>query len=97
VRSRQKTAGHAGRNIVGMSTSATAETLNQLTSSVLEAAIRIHRALGPGLLENAYFTCLVYELTEAKFRIERQRAVLLVYKGVTVDCAYRAERAEDAG
>ena len=76
---------------IGMSTSATAEALNRLTSSVLDAAIRIHRALGPGLLENAYLTCLVFELTEAKLRIERQRAVPLVYKGVTVDCAYRAD------
>jgi len=76
---------------LGMSTSATAEALNRLTSSVLDAAIRIHRALGPGLLENAYLACLVYELTEAKLRIERQRAVPLVYKGVTVDCAYRAD------
>jgi len=76
---------------VSMSTSATAEALNRLTSSVLDAAIQIHRALGPGLLENAYLTCLVFELTEAKLRIERQRAVPLVYKGVTVDCAYRAD------
>ena len=80
---------------VGVSTFATAEALNRLTSSVLDAAIRIHRALGPGLLENAYLSCLVLELTEAKLRIERQRAVPLVYKGVTINCGYRADLVVD--
>ncbi len=74
-----------------MSMSASAETLNRLTSSVLDAAIRIHRALGPGLLESAYFACLEYELTEAKLRIERQRGVPLVYKGVRIECGFRAD------
>jgi len=74
-----------------MSTSATAETLNRLTWSVLDAAIRIHRALGPGLLESAYLACLEYELTEAQLRIERQRAVPLVYRGVRIDCGFRAD------
>ena len=74
-----------------MSTSATAETLNRLTWSVLDAAIRIHRALGPGLLESAYLACLEYELTEAQLRIERQRAVPLVYRVVRIDCGFRAD------
>jgi GxxExxY protein len=72
-------------------TTATAETLNRLTSSVLDAAIRIHRALGPGLLESAYLACLEYELTEDQLQIERQRAVPLVYKGVRIDCGFRAD------
>jgi GxxExxY protein len=84
-------AGHASCNDVGMSPSATAETLNRLTSSVIDAAIRIHRALGPGLLESAYLTCLAYELGEAGVRIELQRAVPLVYRGVTLNCGYRAD------
>ena len=75
----------------GMSTSPSAATLNRLTSSVLDAAIRIHRALGPGLLENAYLTRLEYELTEAEIRFERQRAVPLVYKGMRMNCGYRAD------
>ena len=72
-------------------TTATAETLNRLTSSVLDAAIRIHRALGPGLLESAYLARLEYELTEDQLQIERQRAVPLVYKGVRIDCGFRAD------
>jgi GxxExxY protein len=88
--------GHAGCNVVGMSTSATADTLNRLTSSVLDAAIRIHRALGPGLLESAYLICLLHELTARGLRLERQKPVPLVYRGVTIDCAYRADMVVEA-
>jgi iron complex transport system substrate-binding protein len=58
---------------------------------VLDGAIRIHRALGPGLLESAYLVCLEYELTEAQLRIERQPAVPLVNRGVRIDCGFRAD------
>ena len=58
---------------------------------MLDAAIRIHRALGPGVLESAYLACLEYELTEDQLQIERQRAVPLVYKGVRIDCGFRAD------
>jgi iron complex transport system substrate-binding protein len=43
------------------------------------------------LLESAYLACLEYELTEAQLRIEHQRAVPLVYKGVRIDCGFRAD------
>jgi GxxExxY protein len=69
----------------------TADTLNQITSIILSAAIGIHRALGPGLLESAYLTCLVHELVAAQLRIERQKALPLVFRGVTIECAYRAD------
>jgi GxxExxY protein len=69
----------------------TADTLNQITSIILSAAIGIHRALGPGLLESAYLTCLVHELVAAQLRIERQKALPLVYRGVTIECSYRAD------
>jgi len=82
---------HAGCDVVGMSAATTAETLNRLTSTILEAAIRIHRTLGPGLLESAYLACLTYELTSAHLRIEAQKAVPLVYRGVRIECAYRAD------
>jgi GxxExxY protein len=74
-----------------MATSATADTLNQITSTILSAAIDIHRALGPGLLESAYLTCLIHELVAARMQIERQKAVPLVYREVRIDCAYRAD------
>jgi GxxExxY protein len=69
----------------------TADKLNQITSTVIAAAIKVHRALGPGLLENAYLPCLCYELQAARVRIERQKPLPLVYRGVKIDCAYRAD------
>ena len=71
--------------------SLTAATLNEITSIILSAAIGIHRALGPGLLESAYLTCLIHELVAAQLRIERQKALPLVYRGVTIECSYRAD------
>jgi GxxExxY protein len=69
----------------------TADRLNQTTSTIIAAAIRVHRALGPGLLENAYLSCLCYELTTARIRFEWQKALPLIYRGVTIECAYRAD------
>jgi GxxExxY protein len=74
-----------------MDTPPSAESLNQLTSTIIDAAIGIHRALGPGLLESAYFECLCFELVLAKLRIEKQKALPLVYRDVTIRCAYRAD------
>jgi len=68
-----------------------AEALNRITSTVIEAAIRIHREVGPGLLESAYFECLCFELALTGLRIETQKALPLVYRDVTVRCAYRAD------
>jgi GxxExxY protein len=70
---------------------ATTDTINRITSTIIEAAIRVHRALGPGLLESAYLACLCYELVRAGLHIETQKPLPLVYEGVTIDCAYRAD------
>jgi GxxExxY protein len=67
------------------------ESLNRLTSSIIEAAIRIHRTLGPGLLESAYLQCLRFELISAGLNVESAKALSLLYRGVTIDCAYRAD------
>lgn len=66
-------------------------TIHQLTYKIIEAAIKVHRKLGPGLLESAYEACLVYELEAAGFRVERQRPVPLVYETVKLDCGFRAD------
>jgi GxxExxY protein len=68
-----------------------ADSLNQLTASINGGAIRIHRKLGPGLLEGAYLACLCYELSAMRLRFETQRALPLIYEGVRLDCAYRAD------
>lgn len=67
------------------------EEINQVTQTIIGAAIEVHRALGPGLLESAYEACLVYELTERGLRVEVQKPLALVYKSVTLDCGYRLD------
>ena len=69
----------------------TADRLNQITSSILSAAIDIHKALGPGLFERAYLTCLTRDLADTHLRIEVQKAIPLVYRDGRIECAYRAD------
>jgi GxxExxY protein len=68
-----------------------ADRVNQITRSIIGAAIEVHRALGPGLLESAYEACLVFELAQRGHRLEQQRPLPVVYKGVTLDCGYRLD------
>ena len=74
-----------------MSPLASSDSINRITSVIIECAIRIHRALGPGLLESAYLACLCLELTKAGLSIEAQKSLPLVYLGVRIDCVYRAD------
>ncbi len=53
------------------------------------AAMKVHTIVGPGLLESAYETCLVYELEKLQLRARRQVAVPIRYEELTVDSAYR--------
>lgn len=65
--------------------------LNALTSKIIGAAIEVHRHLGPGLLESAYETCLAYELERLGLKVERQKALPLVYKEIQMDQGYRLD------
>src|SRR4051812_29380135 len=65
--------------------------INDLTSRIIEAAIEVHRRLGPGLLESVYLACLVYELQLAGLKVECQVTVPVFYKGVRMDCSYRID------
>jgi GxxExxY protein len=65
--------------------------VNVLTEEVIGAALEVHRELGPGLLENAYQTCLAIELLSRGFGLERQKALPIVYKDQRVDCGYRLD------
>lgn len=71
------------------------EDVNRLTSTILSGAIKIHRQCGPGLLEHAYLACLCHELTQAKAKFDVQRVLPLLYDGVRIDCAYRADLVVD--
>lgn len=64
---------------------------NELTHEIIGAAIEVHKALGPGLLESAYEECLVRELGLRNLRVERQKPLPLVYKDVKLDCGYRVD------
>jgi GxxExxY protein len=65
--------------------------LNGLPDQVIGAAIAVHRALGPGLLESAYEACLFHELVARGLKVERQKPLPLMYEGVRLDCAYRMD------
>ncbi len=67
------------------------EDSNSLTGKIIGAAIEIHRALGPGLLESAYEACLIYELRLRKLRVEPQKSLPVFYKDVYLDCGYRVD------
>jgi len=64
---------------------------NELTEKIIGCAIKVHTALGPGLLESAYEECLAFELSEARIAFERQVALPLVYRGIKLDCGYRMD------
>ena len=60
---------------------------NELTETIIGAAIEVHKALGPGLLESAYEECLAHELNLREIIFERQRALPAVYKVSTLTVA----------
>jgi GxxExxY protein len=62
--------------------------INELTGAVIGAAIKIHRRLGPGLLESAYEACMSHELKALGLHVERQKPVPLIYEGVRLDCGF---------
>ncbi len=62
-----------------------------LTGLVIGAAIEVHRALGPGLLEDAYEQCLCHELSLRHVEFRYQDPLPVVYKGVRLDCGYRMD------
>jgi GxxExxY protein len=67
------------------------EELNQVTEGIIGAAIEVHKALGPGLLESAYATCLAYELQQKGFDVLEEVPLPLVDKGARLDCGYRLD------
>jgi GxxExxY protein len=65
--------------------------LNPISESVIGAAIEVHRALGPGLLESAYEASLAFELAQRGLSTQVQKPLPVVYKGVRLDCGYRLD------
>jgi GxxExxY protein len=65
--------------------------LNQISGKIIECAIKVHRALGPGMLESAYEACLFYELNKAGLKVQRQLTLPIIYDGVKIDAGYRID------
>ena len=65
--------------------------INDLTGKIIGAAIEVHKALGPGLLESAYEECLCYEFQQKKMSFERQKPLPIIYKEVELDCGYKLD------
>ena len=63
----------------------------QLSETIIGAAIEVHRALGPGLLESAYKECMMHELDLRQIPYRHEVALPVVYKGKTLDCGYRMD------
>ena len=59
--------------------------------AIIGAALTVHRALGPGLLESAYSKCLEVELRSIGLRVRREVPIPVIYKGVHLDVSYRTD------
>lgn len=64
---------------------------NELSKIAFEAALMIHKTLGPGLLEKAYEECLFYELQKRGLYVEKQKPLPLIYKEVKMEVGYRVD------
>ena len=64
---------------------------NDISKIVFESALKVHRILGPGLLESAYEECLFYELKKYDLKVEKQKQLPLVYEDVKLDAGYRID------
>jgi GxxExxY protein len=69
--------------------------LNAITGAIIGAAIEVHKALGPGLLESAYQECLERELVERGHHVERQWVFPVVYKGAAIRRRFRLDMVVD--
>lgn len=66
-------------------------TYNELSYFVVGAAMKVHRELGPGLLEKAYQECLFYEISQLGLQVEKEITMPLTYLGVQLDCGFRMD------
>ncbi len=67
------------------------EILDNITGNILDCAIKVHRVLGPGLLESAYEACLAFELANLGFKVEKQKPLPVIYQNIKLDCGYRLD------
>ena len=66
-------------------------TENEISQIIIGCAIKVHTALGPGLLESAYEECLYYELIKQGLKVEKQKALTLIYDEIRLEVGYRLD------
>lgn len=66
-------------------------TTNEITHEILDSAYKVHSALGPGLLESAYRTCLAYELRKKRLKVEEEKPLPIIYEEVKLEYGYRLD------
>ena len=66
-------------------------TENEIASIIVDAALAVHRELGPGLFESAYEICLVYELKNRGLDVEVQKELPVIYKNMVLEAGYRID------
>jgi GxxExxY protein len=65
--------------------------LNIITGEVVDSAMKVHSALGPGLLESAYKACLAFELADRGLAVESEVPLPVTYRGIKLNAAYRID------
>lgn len=64
---------------------------NEITGEIINCAIKVHKTLGPGLLESVYEKCLAYELSKRGLKVEVQKEMPIVYEEIVFDKGYRID------
>ena len=64
---------------------------NELSNKIIGLAIEVHKALGPGLLESAYKECLFFKIQQIGLKVEKEKAMPLIFENVHLECGYRMD------
>ena len=65
--------------------------LEKIAQEIVDSAVKVHRTLGPGLLESAYQVCLAYELRQRGFQVETEVILPIQYGAINLDAGYRID------
>ncbi len=68
-----------------------AQRINHITRQIIASAMRVHTALGPGLLESAYHACVLHELRKSGLKVDSQVGLPVVYQGERIELGYRID------
>jgi len=66
-------------------------TENEISKVIFNSTLKVHKALGPGLLESSYEECLYYELKKSGLKVQKQKSLPLIYEEVKLDIGYRID------